>query len=183
MEPLLILPMLAFVILVILFSLVLRRAGRFLAQTRDVERFRRQVGDLVGRIETSLGEICARVDAVRRGQIGADALGDDLKASLEAVALYAEEARSLRPPHAGKVIRDEIIAELGHASRALEMVEHGRSIQASARSGGRELEAQTSIKRGYLNVLHAREAIVHQAKVVSSMTAADAASRIQRRNA
>ena len=63
------------------------------------------------------------------------------------------------------------------------MVEHGRSIQVSARSGGRELEAQTSIKRGYLNVLHAREAIAHQAKLVATMAAADAASRIQRRNA
>ena len=183
MEPLLILPMLAFVLLVVLFSLVLRRAGRFLAQTRDVERFRRQVRDLVERIETSLGEISGRVDAVRRGQMGADALGDDLKASLDAVALYADEARSLRPPSAGAAIRDEIIAELGHAARALEMVEHGRSIQVSARSGGRELEAQTSIKRGYLNVLHAREAIAHQAKLVATMAAADAASRIQRRNA
>ena len=45
------------------------------------------------------------------------------------------------------------------------MIEHGRSIQASARSGGREVEAQTSIKRGYLNVLHAREAINHQAEL------------------
>ena len=58
------------------------------------------------------------------------------------------------------------MAELERAARALEMVEHGRSIQASARSGGREIEAQTAIKRGYLNILHAREAIAHQAKLV-----------------
>ena len=45
------------------------------------------------------------------------------------------------------------------------MIEHGRAIQASARSGGREIEAQTAIKRGYLNVLHAREAIAHQAEL------------------
>ena len=40
------------------------------------------------------------------------------------------------------------------------MVEHGATILASAQPARREIEAQTSIKRGYLNVLHAREAIV-----------------------
>src|SRR5690242_13895565 len=78
MEPLLVLPLLAFFILLALFGLVLRRAGRFIASTRDAERFRRQIGDLAARAETSLGEICAQVDAVRRGQVGADALADDL---------------------------------------------------------------------------------------------------------
>ena len=39
------------------------------------------------------------------------------------------------------------------------MVEHGANILASVRGGARELEAQTSIKRGYLNLIHAREAI------------------------
>ena len=78
MQPLLVLPLLAFLILLALFILVLRRAGRFIAATRDVERFRRQVGDLAGRVETSLGEICGRVDAVRRGQLGADSSADDL---------------------------------------------------------------------------------------------------------
>src|SRR3954453_2674014 len=163
MQTLLILPILAFLILLALFGLVLRRAGRFIAATRDVERFRRQVGDLASRIETSLGQICARVDAVRRGQVGADALGDDIAASLDAVARYSTEAHALRPPRDGTRIRDELTAELERAGRALEMIEHGRAIQTSARSGGREIEAQTAIKRGYLNVLHAREAIAHQA--------------------
>jgi len=36
-----VLPILAFLILLALFILVLRRAGRFVAATRDVERFRR----------------------------------------------------------------------------------------------------------------------------------------------
>lgn len=67
MEPLLALPLLAFFILLTLFVLVLRRAGQFIAATRDAERFRRQVGDLSQRVETSLAEICGRIDAVRRG--------------------------------------------------------------------------------------------------------------------
>jgi hypothetical protein len=181
MEPLLILPSLGFLILLVLFWMVLRRAGRFLAQTRDVERFRRQVGDLGHRIEVSLGEVSSRVDAVRRGSLSADALGDDLTASLEAVALYAGEAKALRPPTAGKPIRDEIVSELERIARALEMIEHGRSIQTSARSGGREMEAQTSIKRGYLNVLHAREAIARQAQAAAELNIGDTGERFQRR--
>ena len=182
MQPLLVLPILAFLILLALFFLVLRRAGRFVAATRDVERFRRQVGDLAERVETSLGEISGRVDAVRRGQIGADQIADDVTASLDALGRYTDEARGLHPPSDSIRIRSEIVAELERATRALEMIEHGRSIQASARAGSREIEAQTAIKRGYLNVLHAREAIVHQAKVVSAMTEVDAAKRFQRKS-
>ena len=183
MQPLLILPILAFLILLTLFLLVLRRAGRFIAATRDVERFRRQVGDLVGRAEISLAEICVRVDAVRRGSLGADEVADDLAASIDAVGRYEDEARGLHPPKDGVTIREAIVAELERAARALEMIEHGRGIQASARSGGREIEAQTAIKRGYLNVLHAREAIAHQAKAARDLSGAGEASRFQRRNA
>jgi hypothetical protein len=183
MQPLLVLPILAFVILLTLFLLVLRRAGRFVAATRDVERFRRQVGDLAERVEVSLGEICGRVDAVRRGSLGADQIADDLIASLDAVGRYEDEARTFHPPSDGETVREAIVSELERAARALEMIEHGRGIQASARSGGREIEAQTAIKRGYLNVLHAREAIAHQAKVAKDLTGAGDAGRFQRRNA
>ena len=43
------------------------------------------------------------------------------------------------------------------------MVEHGCAILAVGSGRHRELEAQTAIKRGYLNVLHAREAIARHA--------------------
>jgi hypothetical protein len=183
MQPLLVLPVLAFIILLTLFLLVLRRAGRFVAATRDVERFRRQVGDLASRAEISLAEICVRVDAVRRGSLGADELADDLTASIDAVGRYEGEARGFHPPAGGVTIRDAIVAELERAARALEMVEHGRGIQAAARSGGREIEAQTAIKRGYLNVLPAREAIAHQAKAARDLSRAGDAGRFERDNA
>ena len=85
MEWAIVLPLAAFLILVTLFLLFLRRAGRLVAATRDLERFRRQVGDLTSRIETSLGEVSGRVDAVRRGQLDASAIADDLSASLDGV--------------------------------------------------------------------------------------------------
>ncbi len=79
-------------------------------------------------------------------------------------------------------MRDEIVSELERAGRALEMIEHGRSIQAAARAGSREVEAQTSIKRGYLNVLHAREAIAHQADLARNVGIDAGARDLERRN-
>jgi hypothetical protein len=177
MEWAIILPILAFLVLATMFALFLRRAGRLIAATRDVERFRRQVADLASRVDTSLGELCARVDAVRRGQLAAPAVVDDIAASMDAVQKYADEGRALRPPSDGIRIRDDIVAELERAKRALEMIDHGVSIQVSARAGARELEAQTAIKRGYLNVLHAREAIARHATDAAALVAADPSRR------
>jgi hypothetical protein len=168
-----VLPIVAFLALATAFAVILRRAGRLLAATREVERFRRQVGDLGLRIETSLGEISGRVDALRRSQLDATAISDDLTASLDAVSRYADEARALQPPAAAVRIRTGLIDELERASRAIGMIEHGCSIQISARAGARELEAQTAIKRGYLNVLHAREAIHRYRLDVAAITPAE----------
>jgi hypothetical protein len=173
----LVLPLAAFFILAALFLLFVRRAGRLIATTRDVERFRRQVSDLSGRVEKSLAEVSARIDRVRRGQLQAADVGDDLTASLDAVDRYADEGRALRPPPDADRIREGLVAELERARRALEMVEHGCTIQASARAGSRTLEAQTSIKRGYLNVLHAREAIARLALEATELVPTDPSHR------
>ena len=172
-----VLPIVAFLALATAFAATLRRAGRLLAVTRDVERFRRQVGDLGERIETSLGEISVRVDALRRGQLDATAIGDDLTASLDAVNRYTDEARALQPPADATRIRTGLISELERAERAISMIEHGCSIQISARAGARELEAQTAIKRGYLNVLHAREAIHRHRVEAAALTPGEGALR------
>lgn len=177
MEWAVILPLAAFVVLAMLFALFLRRASRLIAATRDVERFRRQVRDLTSRIETSLGELLGRVDSVRRGQLAAPAVVDDIAATLDAVQKYTEESRALKPPPDGRQIRDDIVAELERAKRALEMIDHGVSIQVSARAGGRETEAQTAIKRGYLNVLHAREAILRHGAQAAALIPADPSRR------
>jgi hypothetical protein len=162
-ELAILLPILAFVALGALASIVLRRAGRALAQTRDADRFRRGVADLAARIETSLAGVSERIDALRRHQVTAEEIETNLAAAADAVTRYAEEARGFPIPTSLADVRTGLIDELDRAARALEMVEHGCSILASARVGGRELEANTAIKRGYLNILHAREAIARLA--------------------
>ena len=153
------LSLVAFVALFMATFIVLRRAGRIVARTREVEGFQSAVRDLTARVDTSLEGATSRIDAVRRGQVPAETIAETITAASDAVARYAEEARVLTGPPGADEIRDDIVAELERAGRALAMVEHGAAILAQVRRRGRELEAQTSIKRGYLNLLHAREAI------------------------
>ena len=149
----------AFIALALAFAVFVRRAGRFVAQTREIETFRRTAADLAARVDTSLDGVAGRIDGVRRRTLSAQDITENIAAATDAVARYTAEARNLPGPPAAAEIREALINELDRAARALQMVEHGCTILTSARIGGRELEAQTAIKRGYLNVLHAREAI------------------------
>lgn len=163
-ELAILLPLAAFVALAALTVIVLRRAGGIVARTREVDSFRGAVRDLARRVETSLDGATGRIDAVRRGQIPADTIASAIEAAADAIGRYTAEAREFKGPPQVLEIRDDIIAELERAARALEMVEHGATIHAQVRRRGRELEAQTALKRGYLNLLHAREAVGRHAR-------------------
>lgn len=157
------LPAIAFVALVVLFALVLRRTGRVIADTRQAEGFRRAARDLVARVEISLGAITDRIDAVRRHRVPPTEIDEDLAAAFDAVGRYAAEASALGGTSSAATVRDDLRADLERAERALEMVRHGCAILATSRGTGRDTEAETSLKRGYLNLLHAREAIAAHA--------------------
>jgi hypothetical protein len=163
------LPITAFLALAIGVAIVLRRAGRIVARTREIEGFRSSVRDLTTRIDQSLEGAAGRIDAVRRGQLGADTIGPTIEAATDAVARYSEEARALKGPAVAAEVRDALVEDLERAERALGMVDHGAGILAQVRRRGREVEAQTSIKRGYLNLIHAREAIVRHAAAAEEL--------------
>ncbi len=162
-ELAILLPLAAFLVLAMGFAIVLRRAGRIVARTREVENFRSSVRELAARIDQSLDGAAGRIDAVRRQQLAANTIGATIEAATDAIARYTDEARALHGPRAAEAIRDDLVAELERAERALAMVDHGATILAQSIRRGRELEANTSIKRGYLNLVHAREAIVRLA--------------------
>jgi hypothetical protein len=126
------------------------------------------VTDLGDRITTSLGGVIDRVDAVRRHQVPPQAIEANLTAGSDAMTRYTDEVRGLRAPSAVAVKQDGLIAELERAGRALDMVVHGCGLMASQPGPARELEAQTSIKRGYLNLIHARESIARLAAEVAA---------------
>jgi hypothetical protein len=175
------LPIAAFIALAAGLAFVLRGTGRIVARARELEHFKSAVRDLAARVDTSLGGAAGQIDAVRRRQVGPETITNTVAAATDAVERYADEARNLRGPKTARQIQAELVAELERAERALGMVEHGASILAAARRGSRELEAQTSIKRGYLNLLHAREAIARHALEAQDLEADDATVKDGRR--
>jgi hypothetical protein len=163
MDIAVLLPIAAFIALAAGLAFVLRGTGRIVARTRELEQFRAAAGDLAARVDASLAGAAGQIDAVRRRRVGPDTITDTIVAALDAVDRYTDEAKALRGPRKAMRIRSEMVAELERAQRALGMVDHGISIMVTARRGPRELEAQTSIKRGYLNLIHSREAFARHA--------------------
>lgn len=161
--------------------IVLSRTGIVAAESRDASAGRAAIAALAARADGTLGTIAARIDQVRRGQVEASELEEPLPLAQAEVTALAEDGRSLRLPSGLQPVRDDIVEELDRAWRALDMVEHGRSIMLAARLRGREIEAQTAIKRGYLNLLHAREAIATSAGMAAAWRSPTEARRDARR--
>ena len=157
------LPVMAFIALAAGLLVIFRGTARIAARTREMHQFRGGVKDLAARVDAQIEAAAGRIDAVRHHQAGPELINQTVVDASEALDRYGEEARTLKVPRRAQAIRDDLVAELERASRALGMVEHGANMLASSRRGSRDLEAQTSIKRGYLNLIHAREAIARQA--------------------
>ena len=177
----LLIPLLIFVVLLGVFAVLLRRVGVVIGETREHATFRTAVEDLAKRIDITLGKVIGDVDALRRQQIEPDEINISLDGALEALLGYSEEARSLAGPLVVAGPKAAFAAEIDRADRALQMVEHGCAILGSVSSGPRFGEAQTAIKRGYLNVLHAREAIARHAADIAALRSPDESHWLTRR--
>jgi hypothetical protein len=157
------LPILAFIALAAGLVVVFRSTARIAARTREIQRFKAAVKDLTSRADTLLAATASQIDAVRHHQAGPEAISQAVADATETLGRFGDEARAWSAPRRAQAIRDDLVGELERAVRALGMVEHGADMIASSRRGTREIEAQTSIKRGYLNLIHAREAIARHA--------------------
>jgi hypothetical protein len=157
------LPVMGFVALAAGLIVVFRGTARIAARSRELHQFTGGVKDIATRVDAALESAAGRIDAVRHQQAGPEMIGQAVADASEELERYEDQARALRGPRRAQAIRDDLVAELERASRALGMVEHGANMLTSSRRGSRDLEAQTSIKRGYLNLIHAREAIARHA--------------------
>jgi hypothetical protein len=149
-----------FAALLVAFLYVLRRTARVVADTREDETFRRDAVALTERAASAIGTSAERIDRVRRRQDAPTALDDMLPATLETFGGLRVEADALAPPAALAPLRARIAEELDRAARAVETVQHGCALLAKTAGRPSEMEGETSVKRGYLNLLHAREALV-----------------------
>jgi hypothetical protein len=174
----------AFLFVAIAVAIGARRTGSILSRTREAEGFRGDIADLARRVETSLGDVSVVIDGVRRHDTEPETIQASLAAARDATERYADEARAMAAPALARPHRDAIVFELERAGRALELVAHGCVLYGTGRRLERGTEADTAVKRGYLNLIHARESIVEQVKVaVERAEAASPVRRIQRHNA
>ncbi|MEO8463509.1 MAG: hypothetical protein ABI555_09860 [Chloroflexota bacterium] len=145
------------VALAVAVALFIRRGARLLYRTRVAEGFRGEALDLSGHVAHSLAEVAVLIDRVRRRDTDGEAIRGSLSAAREAVERYIGEARSLTTPATAQATQVRMVEELERAGRALELVEHGCDLARDGDRMARGPEADTSIKRGYLNLVHARE--------------------------
>jgi hypothetical protein len=143
--------------------LTLRRSGTVAAATREVAASRRALRDFGARADAALAPILDRIDGVRRRLVEPSSVVEELHDARMRVEELAEEARALELVPAMRAARAAVVEDVERAARALDMIEHGCGLLGGGRARGRELEAQTAIKRGYLNLLHAREALARHA--------------------
>ena len=154
-----ILPLVLAALVVFLLAVFVRRASRALGRTREVAGFQREASDLARRLDATLAGLGERVDAVRRHQLPPEEVEAEVNRGLESLQAYLDQAHAIRTlPELAE--NQRLIAEdIERGARALEMVAYGCRIAASNAGRRGELEAQTAIKRGYLNLMHARDSV------------------------
>ena len=139
-------------------------------ELRRDERYGRTAIDIARRAGLSLDELAVAADELRRGKGDPKAAGATIGACVEALRRYSQEAAIVDKEVAG-ASGGGLQVEIDRAQRAVELIEHGRQLMLEQGSDG-TAEAETSIKRGYLNVLHARDAIRERAEAIAAATAA-----------
>jgi len=158
-----ILPLLLAALVVLVLALFLRRANRALVRTRELEQYREQMAAVARFVDAILGPLTDRVDAVRRNQVPAVEIQDELEAASDLLGDALRDASAVAPPP-GLPPAADLVDQIERGIRALDTIRYGCSLVTEAAGRrGKELEAQTSIKRGYLNLLHAREAVAEEA--------------------
>ena len=163
-EALVVASLALFVALAIAFASVLRRAARVVAVTREDDAFRSDGAALAERAVVTITTGAERIDRVRRRTEAPNTLDDALPELIEALGALRVEADALAPPVVLADTAARIAEELDRAGRAVETVRHGCVLLGVEAGRPRELEGETSIKRGYLNLLHAREALASLAE-------------------
>src|SRR5262245_49513122 len=162
-------------VLALMALIVLRRMSTLVARTRDLERYQKAVSGLDIRSAAVVDPLVRELDEARRNAANPLALRDAVTAAQTSVAELAAEARALATPAPLVSTTVSLVAELDRAARAADMAEHGINALSQG-TRGRDLEAQTSLKRGALNLRHAREAIARLAREVAALRPVDIAT-------
>jgi hypothetical protein len=108
--------------------------------------------------DESMSELASLVDEVRRHKIEPEEAQPTLRIFADAMRRFSMEVSALGPGDSPPAFAVGLMAEIDRGERAIELIEHGTQMLAGV-GIERHGEGQTEVKRGYLNLLHAREAI------------------------
>jgi hypothetical protein len=160
------------VVLALLFVATLRRASALAARTRSLERFQGAADSLDRRFAAIVGPLVAGLDEIRHHVGDPAALRDQLTATQAGLDELQNEAEGLAAPTGLVGMVTLMRGDLDRAQRAASLVEHGLASMVNT-TIGRDLEAQTSLKRGSLNLRHAQGAFALRAREVAALRPAD----------
>ena len=158
MDPIQVGALLAFIAVAGLVVYVVLRSREVGRESRDAKALQVAAGSLGQRVDATLASVLASVDEVRRHQLPAGDALPEVGAALTAVDAYAAEVGDLPVPTSAQHARDGLVADLHRAERALDRIQHGCRILSGASSRVGDPEGQAAVRRGYLELQHARDA-------------------------
>jgi hypothetical protein len=171
-------------VLVALGALFLKTYGRMstlTTRTRDLEDFQAAVDSLDLRFGAVAQPVLRSLDEARRHAGDPAGLPELVGAAQMVIEELTGETMALAAPEGLAPVVTAMTGDLERASRAVMLVEHGLGMMTNT-SIGRDLEAQTSLKRGALNLRHAREAFAERARKVADLRPVDMAPGTPARN-
>jgi hypothetical protein len=128
--------------------------------------------EIARRSETLLGDLLVVVDEMRRRKLTPQEAGPKMAAAQDILARHAQEAAALSRSGPWATTAAALAADIERAQRAIELIAHGGRLLADV-SGVDWGEGETSVKRGYLNLVHAREAIHERRETIVVISHAD----------
>jgi hypothetical protein len=160
------------VILAMLFVATLRRTSTLVHRTRTLERIQHSVDDIDRRFAEVVIPLIRNLDETRRHAGDPLVLSQDAAQAQAVLGGLIGEARALDVPPGLAAEKAVMAGELERAARAMSMVEHGLGVMTNY-SRGRDLEAQTSLKREALNLRHAHDAFARVARDIAALRPPD----------
>jgi hypothetical protein len=160
------------VALAALFFKTFRRMSTLTSRTHDLEQFQASVDSLDRRFGGVTQPLLRGLDEARRHAGDPSGLPELVKEAQAVIDELTGETTALAAPEGLAPVVAAMTGDLERASRAVMLVEHGLGMMSN-KSIGRDLEAQTSLKRGALNLRHARDAFAERARKVADLRPVD----------
>lgn len=157
-----------------LFAKTYGRMSTLTTRTHDLEHFQEAVDSLDRRFGGVTEPLLRGLDEARRHAGDPTGLPELVTEAQAVIDELTGETTALAAPEGLAPVVAAMTGDLERAARAVMLVEHGLGMMAN-KSIGRDLEAQTSLKRGALNLRHARDAFAERARKVADLRPADMA--------